>query len=65
MTENETTPGDELTDRQLLAIPFIAAAPAPNPVTPSSGAGANPQANGAPLLRDPIAMPRRKSGLRA
>ena len=27
MTENETTPGDELTDRQLLAIPFIAAAP--------------------------------------
>ena len=27
MTTNETTPGDELTDRQLLAIPFIAAAP--------------------------------------
>ena len=26
MTENETTPGDELADRRLLALPFVAAA---------------------------------------
>ncbi len=26
MTENDPTPGDEITDRQLLALPFIAAA---------------------------------------
>ena len=27
MTENDTVPNDEITDRQLLALPFIAAAP--------------------------------------
>ena len=27
MTENDPIPGDEITDRQLLALPFIAAAP--------------------------------------
>ena len=27
MTENDPVPNDEITDRQLLALPFIAAAP--------------------------------------
>ncbi len=34
MTENETTTGDELTDRQLLVLPFIAAAPTTQPDHP-------------------------------
>ncbi len=33
MTENDPVPNDELSDRQLLALPFIAAAPANAPRT--------------------------------